>query len=244
MYISKDMTKETKWVADEKITEILKSTGKFRSLEENMMFMAEEGKIDEAMQLYRETLPKRFIRDHISMRKSLKSIYEQKVGIRPSEYRLKDFTIPKKLEILFNKWKENNFEKTILLIGKPGCGKTEYVKTWMNDSGYKPLIVTNKDGLRYLSDSDKKYTAIIYDDVDFSHESMTRETIIGLLDSNERTIDIKHGSILIPKRIPKVVTSNVDYTQDIKNPMFKGVTKAGVPALSVKIDGDYSILLF
>jgi hypothetical protein len=67
------------------------------------MFMAEEGKIDEAMQLYRETLPKRFIRDHISMRKSLKSIYEQKVGIRPSEYRLKDFTIPKKLEILFNK---------------------------------------------------------------------------------------------------------------------------------------------
>jgi hypothetical protein len=114
----------------------------------------------------------------------------------------------------------------------------------MNDSGYKPLIVTNKDGLRYLSDSDKKYTAIIYDDVDFSHESMTRETIIGLLDSNERTIDIKHGSILIPKRIPKVVTSNVDYTQDIKNPMFKGVTKAGVPALSVKIDGDYSILLF
>jgi hypothetical protein len=75
--------------------------GKLLSLEENMLAMAKRGLVEEAMQLYEKSAPKRFIRDHRSMRKSLTSIHERNVGAKPSEYKLKDFRVPPKLKMLF-----------------------------------------------------------------------------------------------------------------------------------------------
>jgi CMP-N-acetylneuraminic acid synthetase len=66
-----------------------------------MIAMAKKGLIKEAMQLYEKNAPKRFIRDHVHMQKSLKSLYLKNEGLKPVDFKIKDFRVPQKLEKLF-----------------------------------------------------------------------------------------------------------------------------------------------
>jgi hypothetical protein len=95
----------------------------------------------------------------------------------------------------------------MFLIGKPDSGKTEYVKAWLNENKLKTLVISTKDGLRFLEES---HDAILCDDFDFSNKD--RNELIFLLDGSERTIDIKYGSKLIKNNLAKVATGNINYS--------------------------------
>jgi hypothetical protein len=65
-----------------------------------MIELAKQNRIEEAMKLYEKQAPKRFIRDHIHMQKSLTSIYFQNAGLKAVTYKITDFQIPNKLKTL------------------------------------------------------------------------------------------------------------------------------------------------
>lgn len=95
-------------------------------------------------------------------------------------------------------------EKTMILWGKSGIGKT----TWAIRNMPKPiLLVTHLDELKKYNP--KKHKSILFDDMDFKH--LPLQTQIHLVDQDiPRSIHVRYGVARIPARVPKVFTCN-DY---------------------------------
>lgn len=92
-------------------------------------------------------------------------------------------------------------EKTIILIGESGIGKTEFALAIQPDS----LFVSHLDDLK-LFDPDI-HKGIIFDDVDINHHPRTSQ--IHILDSTQdRTIHVRYECAFIPKLTPKIFTCN------------------------------------
>lgn len=98
-------------------------------------------------------------------------------------------------------WPES---QTLFLFGRTGTGKTE----WAIQHFKRPLLVRHKDQLRKLQGGG--YDGIIFDDFDVKH--WPRTAVIHLFDlSRPSGIDVKHGHVVIPAGLPRVVTSNFTY---------------------------------
>lgn len=71
------------------------------------------------------------------------------------------------------------------------------------------LVVKTADGLRHASFFKGKQYAIIYDDLDWKNENMTREGMLHLLSGEVTTTsNIKHSTVLVPKETCRALTSN------------------------------------
>jgi len=93
--------------------------------------------------------------------------------------------------------------KTLILLGKAGCGKT----TWAKINSPKPaLFVSHIDDLKLFDAEIHK--SIIFDDVDFNHFPRTSQ--IHLCDfDNPRSIHCRHAVARIPAGVYKIFTANV-----------------------------------
>lgn len=90
---------------------------------------------------------------------------------------------------------------TLWLHGPSGIGKTQYAKSLFNN----PLIVRHMDQLKQLRDTND---GIIFDDMSFAH--WPREAVIHLVDLRDDSgLNVKHGHVVIPAGLPRVITSNV-----------------------------------
>lgn len=99
--------------------------------------------------------------------------------------------------------------KSVLLWGPSNTGKTSYALAHFKC----PLLVSHIDVLKTLSpDND----GIVFDDMSFKHWPV--EAVIHLLDYDlPRDINVRYGTVNIPKEIQKVFTHNTDnpfYDQD------------------------------
>lgn len=93
-------------------------------------------------------------------------------------------------------------KKALWIHGPTNTGKTEYAKTLFD----KPLLVRHMDQLRGINTH--FYDGIIFDDMSFSH--WPRESVIHLCDlQNASGINIKHGVVELPAKVPRVFVSNV-----------------------------------
>lgn len=94
----------------------------------------------------------------------------------------------------------NDFNKPLLIIGKPGCGKT----TWAKVHAPKPcLFVSHFDVLREFDN----HASIIFDDMDFQH--LPRQAQIHIVDTeNVRAIHRRYGITIIPPGTTKIFTAN------------------------------------
>jgi hypothetical protein len=86
--------------------------------------------------------------------------------------------------------------KTIILLGKPGCGKTSWA---IQNSQYPMLMANNEESLRAMT---KEVKTIIFDDFDFGKAN--REEILALVENHQkRDIRILYGSVIIDKGVFK-----------------------------------------
>lgn len=70
-------------------------------------------------------------------------------------------------------------------------------------------MVKTADGLRHANFFKGKEYAIIFDDLDWKNENMTRESMLHLISGEiTTTSNIKHSTVLIPKNTYRALTSN------------------------------------
>lgn len=93
--------------------------------------------------------------------------------------------------------------KSLILWGEPGIGKTEFAKTLLGDNFY---LVSHLDQLNnFVPDF---HSGIIFDDMSFLH--LPREAQIHIVDQdNDRAIHIRYGIGFIPKQTKKIFTTNI-----------------------------------
>lgn len=107
--------------------------------------------------------------------------------------------------------KELTFErKSILLWGPSGSGKTSFALAHFKN----PLLVSHIDKLKNLSPD---HDGVVFDDMSFKH--WPKESIIHLLDYDlPRDINVRYGTVAIPKETRKIFTHNTEnpfYDDDI-----------------------------
>lgn len=92
----------------------------------------------------------------------------------------------------------------------PGTGKTNFLISFFEQIlKCKVIVVKTADGLRHAKFFKEKRYAIIYDDLDWNHENMTREGMLHLLSGEiTTTSNIKHSTVLVPKNTCRAMTSN------------------------------------
>lgn len=96
---------------------------------------------------------------------------------------------------------EQDFSKTLVIVGEPGCGKT----TWAKVHAPKPaLFVRHLDSLgQFRSD----HKSIIFDDLDFRHLPPSAQKY--LVDfENLAEIHVRYKVAKIPAGIPRIITAN------------------------------------
>lgn len=97
---------------------------------------------------------------------------------------------------------KTNLTKATLIYGASNLGKTQYALSHFE----RPLLVSHIDDLKQLNvDND----GIVFDDMSFKH--WPPESVIHLLDMElPRTINVRYGTITIPKGTKKIFTHNND----------------------------------
>lgn len=95
-----------------------------------------------------------------------------------------------------------SWDKTLILVGPSGIGKTEWAKTLIEN----PLFVTHLDDLKRFDPNE--HGGIIFDDMTFNH--LPRTSAIHLVDNdNPRSIHVRYGRAELPAKTKKIITTNL-----------------------------------
>lgn len=157
--------------------------------------LAKEGKINEALNIQIDNNP----RDYILYGNNIQSNLEKLNNKNDyTMYDIQSFNIPEKIQ----NWLNNYSNHYVLWIkGPTGIGKTSLAMSLFD----KPLLIRHKEGLKKLKDHD----VLVFDDMNFNNG--IREEAIHLTDMKQPSeINVKHGSITIPKGMKRIFCSNVD----------------------------------
>jgi len=120
--------------------------------------LAEEGNIPAAINMYKEERPIEFIKYKSRIEKSLQELHMSKLGFN-MKFSYSQFIIPDEVKAVIDAYNEN---KTLIIIGKPGIGKTTWLTSWLGISGKIPLVANNIDAIRFFDPN--KHSALIFDD--------------------------------------------------------------------------------
>lgn len=97
--------------------------------------------------------------------------------------------------------KERLEKYSICLFGEPGTGKTSFAL----DHFKYPLLIRHTEDLKKMT---HQTDGLVFDDLSFHQRNYAQE-VIHLCDlEQDSTINVKHGSVTIPKRMPRIFTCN------------------------------------
>lgn len=163
----------------------------YTNIPEGFIGLALAGDYDGAVRRFQDLHPKEFV---INMPKVLGNL---KKLSRPAH---KMHVYP--LECDYDpQW--NPAEKSLHLVGASGCGKTEWVKSYLHSIGKTFLYVTHLDTLKRYNGED----ILVFDDMSFQH--IPREAAIHLVEcKNPRAIHCRHAVADIPPGVGNVFISN------------------------------------
>lgn len=190
-----------KYIASKYILKRLDQKEGILPVDQAIIKLAKEGHVQDALDMFEHSYPKSFMRTHMSLEKSLRSLRMKALGFR-SKFDMKDFcNVPATFIEYCDK---QNFNKSLVLIGAPGFAKSALVRAHFEK--YNPFECTHIDGLKNFDPEQNK--AIIFDDIS-GIEKFSREMIISLIESETVSdVNIKHGSVRIPPETAKIFTSN------------------------------------
>ncbi len=190
-----------KYVASKHIAQRLDHKCGIISVDESIIHLAKTGFVQDALDMFEFSYPKSFMRTHMSLEKSLRSLRMKALGFK-SKFSMDDFcNVP---ATFIEYCDQQNFNKSLILIGAPGLAKSALVRAYFEK--YNPFECTHIDGLKNFDSEQNK--AIIFDDIS-GIEKFTREMKISLVESETISdINIKHGSVRIPAETAKIFTTN------------------------------------
>lgn len=189
----------------------------YLSLEERMIWLAEHGKINEAMDLLKTEDPKDFLLRGNSVEKRMQELHMKKMGYQ-SKYPFDSFTMSPELKqalMLFERSLQLGEGRVLAIVGSPRTGKSEFLKAYFEQVFNAPtLVVSHREALKSFDPHFHK--AVIFDDPQF--ESEGREQLIQMMDCNQQDVKIRYNLVRIPSNLPKALTSNKELNQ--VNPWF------------------------
>jgi septin family protein len=119
---------------------------------------------------------------------------------------LKDFFLTKKLK----QWVDKP-DKTLVLVGDSGVGKTAFCNAFIKEKQLKALLVNHKQDFRRL---DASYDAILIDDAGICGISDTE--LLALIDNKAgKTIRVLYNSVLKKKNLVQMLVMNEPEFQSI-----------------------------
>ncbi len=179
----------------------------YMNLDQAMINLAKQGKIEEAMSLLLKEQPRRFLKEGRNLEKNLQEIYLKNIGCQ-SKYPFESFIIPPRVMKglkLFRDSFELEETKVFVIQGEPGSGKTAMALSFLEQiMKFRVLIVNDKEDLSFFDPSN--HNCILFDDPDFS--KMTREALINIFDNQERKVRVRYVHARIKRNVAKVVTTN------------------------------------
>lgn len=154
--------------------------------------LAIEGKTQEAIDTFRQQHPRDYI---VNMERVNANI--EALSRRPPPQNIKPFTGDGPPV----DW--NASTHTLLVIGAPGIGKTEWAKSYVTSLGETFLRVTHIDDLKRY----RGHNFIIYDDCDFKHLPIPTQIHIAEV-ANDRSIHVRYGCARLPPGVKQIVLAN------------------------------------
>jgi hypothetical protein len=137
----------------------------------------------------------------MSLKKNLQAYLVDKMDSLKALFNYESFNFSKELLYWYEHEKD---EKTLVLNGKSGTGKTESLISFLTSKGLNPTLIKDLNRLRDLKSSNK---AIILDDVDLS--KLSSEELITLFDkTRDSEVRVLYDVIKISKDVIKTMTTN------------------------------------
>jgi hypothetical protein len=193
------------YLISENLIDRVTDLGVFIKTEESLLKLAENGEVDKALELYKKAYPFKYLHNHAQIRKSFTELALIKSGDITPKFKFKDYYISPALQQFLDNYNPN---KTVVLLGEAGYGKTQFLIAWLKEvKKLNPLVINNVDSLRLFNKA--AHDVIIFDDCGKWHLP-AREELIKYLDSEVPTThSIKHGSVAIDK-VSRFVVENID----------------------------------
>lgn len=207
-YMLKDIKKrdDINLLSSPGISDRIGLLGNWLDLGQAVISLAEEGNIPAAINLYKTERPLDFIKNKNRIEKSLNELRMTKLGYN-MKFDYSKFIIPDELKEIIDAYNEN---KTLVIVGSPGIGKSSWLNAWLHQMGKVPLPVNNIDSIRFFNPA--KHSALVFDDCHWP-DSLQREDLIKLVDSElPTTHSVKHSSIVVSSpnggAIPRFIIGN------------------------------------
>jgi hypothetical protein len=163
--------------------------------------LAEEKGLYAALDFYEVERPVEYVKKYKSIESNLRGVCNRKIKLVYAEYNVEDFDYPEK----FLEWYNfHSKDKTLILVGASGLGKTSAIKSFLTSKDHKPLYVNNVHALKNLKEN---HTVIVFDDFDWSKLNVSEKISLFEKESN-RDIKILYESINISSKLIKIVLTN------------------------------------
>lgn len=177
-----------------------------KSFDHKLIELAEAGKVQEAIELYKQEKPGQYVRYGKSIENGLNYVWLKTLGVQ-TKFKLSDYHLPPMLcKLLYNLRKS---KQTIFIVGPTNTGKTQLLATFLQEalglSAHEIAWVGKlTDGLRVVGHQTK---VIVMDDCNFS--ALSREELLSILDTTHKTtVNIKGSSAVLRQDVGRVALSN------------------------------------
>lgn len=149
-------------------------------------------KTQKILSMIKEAEPKDYFFNKNNIKKNImKNALQQKQEGPVRVFNLEKLTLTNKGDALPYTW---------VLTGEPGYGKTTFALSHFKN----PILVRVKEDLLLINESTD---GIIFDD--FNFECFSPNVVIHMLDLEQETsINVKYGTAIIPKYLPRMITTN------------------------------------
>lgn len=174
--------------------------------------------IHKTLQFYGENYPKEAIgsKNLLSVERTLKRMRDlsrttllEKQKALETPFQLEDFKVLPKIK----QWIDNEFQPSLILVGPPGCGKTQFVKALAKKYKWNILFINHREGFKHLT---PEHDAVALDDT--SLENLDAGALLALFEKDDsRTVRILHGSVEKKGGLVQIFIFNKEVFDDISH---------------------------